>query len=164
MREVPGSIPGTAHLCKPKPCRFASSFFSQGLCKLRARVFYALGRINPSMVLQCTRPHRLVVRTSRCGRDNPGSTPGAVILNGTAPADLRIPCCRLRCNDRQSTYTWPGSNWRPSACEADVIATRPQVLLIAYCERQSLRQHRAAAMLSLRTCVVEPQVDTLPPR
>jgi hypothetical protein len=25
------------------------------------------------------------------------------------------------------TYTWPGSNWRPSACEADVIATRPQV-------------------------------------
>ena len=24
-------------------------------------------------------PHRLVVRTSRCGRDNPGSTPGAVI-------------------------------------------------------------------------------------
>ena len=26
------------------------------------------------------------------------------------------------------TYTWPGSNWRPSACKADVIATRPQVL------------------------------------
>ena len=25
-------------------------------------------------------------------------------------------------------YTRPGSNWRPSACEADVIATRPQVL------------------------------------
>ena len=24
-------------------------------------------------------------------------------------------------------YTWPGSNWRPSACETDVIATRPQV-------------------------------------
>ena len=24
-------------------------------------------------------------------------------------------------------YTWPGSNWRPSACWADVIATRPQV-------------------------------------
>ena len=28
-------------------------------------------------------------------------------------------------------YTWPGSNWRPSACEADVIATRPQVLVTA---------------------------------
>ena len=26
-------------------------------------------------------------------------------------------------------YTWPGSSWRPSACEADVIATRPQVLM-----------------------------------
>ena len=25
-------------------------------------------------------------------------------------------------------YTWPGASWRPSACEADVIATRPQVL------------------------------------
>ena len=27
----------------------------------------------------------------------------------------------------RENYTWPGSNWRPSACEADVIATRPQV-------------------------------------
>ena len=27
-------------------------------------------------------------------------------------------------------YTWPGSNWRPSACEADVIATRPQVHVV----------------------------------
>ena len=26
-------------------------------------------------------------------------------------------------------YIWPGSNWRPSACEADVIATRPQMQL-----------------------------------
>ena len=33
-----------------------------------------------------------------------------------------------RCTTLLSTYTWPGSNWRPSACEADVIATRPQVL------------------------------------
>ena len=30
---------------------------------------------------------------------------------------------------RDVKYTWPGSSWRPSACEADVIATRPQVLL-----------------------------------
>ena len=28
---------------------------------------------------------------------------------------------------KNSIYTWPGSNWRPPACEADVIATRPQV-------------------------------------
>ena len=42
---------------------------------------------------------------------------------------------RERCQDARvdhlrriaSKYTWPGSNWRPSACEADVIATRPQV-------------------------------------
>ena len=29
--------------------------------------------------------------------------------------------------DAMMSYTWPGSDWRPSACEADVIATRPQV-------------------------------------
>ena len=32
-------------------------------------------------------------------------------------------------NNEVMKYTWPGSNWRPSACEADVVATRPQVLL-----------------------------------
>ena len=31
----------------------------------------------------CHGPHRLVVRTSRCGRDNPGSTPGVDILRVT---------------------------------------------------------------------------------
>ena len=28
---------------------------------------------------------------------------------------------------RHQKYTWPGPSWQPSACEADVIATRPQV-------------------------------------
>ena len=32
-------------------------------------------------------------------------------------------------NKEVTKYTWPGSNWRPSACEADVVAARPQVLL-----------------------------------
>ena len=31
-------------------------------------------------LLRGQRPHRLVVRTSRCGRDNPDSTPGVVIF------------------------------------------------------------------------------------
>ena len=35
--------------------------------------------------------------------------------------------CKAGCECKRK-YTWPGSNWRPSACEADVIATRPQVL------------------------------------
>ena len=35
------------------------------------------------------------------------------------------PCSRL--HPVGMDYTWPGSSWRPSACEADVIATRPQV-------------------------------------
>ena len=44
-------------------------------------------------------------------------------------------------------YTWPGSNWRPSACEADVIATRPQVLDIMLCVldvRNYLRENVSA--------------------
>ena len=43
------------------------------------------------------RPHRLVVRTSRCGRDNPGSTPGAVM------------CWVLHvfARDRGATSEWP---------------------------------------------------------
>ena len=32
----------------------------------------------PAIFRHPSRPHRLVVRTSRCGRDNPRSTPGAV--------------------------------------------------------------------------------------
>ena len=40
------------------------------------------------------------------------------------------PCCASSVVDARFTgaYTWPGLNWRPSACEADVIATRPQLL------------------------------------
>ena len=34
-------------------------------------------------------PHRLVVRTSRCGRDNPGSTPGEDIWVGSRASQLR---------------------------------------------------------------------------
>ena len=33
-----------------------------------------------------------------------------------------------------SVYTSPGLNWRPSACEADVMATRPEVLAMLVCE------------------------------
>ena len=34
-------------------------------------------------------------------------------------------------NAHLKKYTRPGSNWRPSACEADVIATRPLVPMLA---------------------------------
>ena len=38
----------------------------------------ALGQVGPLSCISASPqgPHRLVVRTSRCGRDNPGSTPG----------------------------------------------------------------------------------------
>ena len=42
-----------------------------------------------------------------------------------ARRETEVNICRQRA---PQNYTWPGSNWRPSACEADVIATRPQVL------------------------------------
>ena len=36
-------------------------------------------------------PHRLVVRTSRCGRDNPGSTPGVDNMQS-----IKSACAKLR--------------------------------------------------------------------
>ena len=33
------------------------------------------------LCMSASGPHRLVVRTSRCGRDNPGSTPGEDIFS-----------------------------------------------------------------------------------
>lgn len=48
--------------------------------------------------------------------------PGAAHLGNTRLHAPRAVKRVLLC-----TYTQPGSNWRPSACEADVIATRPQV-------------------------------------
>ena len=47
------------------------------------------------------------------------ATGGAVLVS--------FGCRCLLAPPRVESYTWPGSNWRPSACEADVIATRPQV-------------------------------------
>ena len=38
-----------------------------------------------------------------------------------ASADEGITFCLI-------THPWPGSSWRPPACGADVVATRPQVL------------------------------------
>ena len=43
--------------------------------------------------------------------------------------------------DCRKTCTWPGSNWRPSACEADVIVTRPQVLDCARLFCREMKNH-----------------------
>jgi hypothetical protein len=69
--------PGQA---KPKPMR--------GACFGLAPATLAAG------VARCVRqgPHRLVVRTSRCGRDNPGSTAGVDIFKTTHfPASAPAP-------------------------------------------------------------------------
>ena len=74
-----------------------------------------------------------------------------------APKKLGSPYLLNNCTYvRNLKYTWPESSWRPSACEADVIATIPQVLLkllTMYCcgvqgLRLSLEQNQALMVLS----------------
>ena len=65
------------------------------------------------------------------------STASSIEMSTTLPRfqafafQQAVLCCGMRgpFQRQEESYTWPGSNWRPSACEADVIATRPQVLL-----------------------------------
>ena len=47
-------------------------------------------------------PYRLVVRTSRCGRDNPGSTPGEDMYCVSAPRSFL-------------GVAWRGQQWRSIA-------------------------------------------------
>ena len=49
-------------------------------------------------------------------------------------------------------YTRPGSNWRPSACEADVIATRPQVLGCGTCAIPTNKKSLCASGSSDQIC------------
>ena len=52
-------------------------------------------------------------------------------MGGRRSCSLRqVAQCWTDAREKQ-IYTRPGSNWRPSACEADVIATRPLVQVIA---------------------------------
>ena len=49
------------------------------------------------VLCSCQRPHRLVVRTSRCGRDNPGSTPGVVMEQQRVLQDPTVGICLCVC-------------------------------------------------------------------
>ena len=62
-------------------------------------------------------------------RRGPARAEPSVKWGGPSKDNMRrtIPALSLCAKARVQEYTWPGSNWRPSACEADVIATRPQV-------------------------------------
>jgi hypothetical protein len=65
---------------------------------------------------------------------------------GAAPAIASTRVGAIHARHVVKAYTWPGSNWRPSACEADVIATRPQVLLTP-CHRRGLLGLFASAVV-----------------
>ena len=59
---------------------------------------------------------------------------GATLLKIPREENFSVAYCKSAWGTRHSdktkpcrNYTRPGSNWRPSACEADVIATRPQM-------------------------------------
>ena len=58
------------------------------------------GTLDSNSVITCgasliSSPHRLVVRTSRCGRDNPGSNPGVDTLVGWQCCPCLASCCVL---------------------------------------------------------------------
>jgi hypothetical protein len=65
-----------------------------------------------------------------------GSIPSAPIFERMHNTNMRIAQLKTStCAQRfvfgpcifEKNYTRPGSNWRPSACAADVVATRPLV-------------------------------------
>ena len=63
------------------------------------------------------RPHRLVVRTSRCGRDNPGSTPGVVNLTCAQSASIdNAKACRDYDSHYYKLFNQHLLNAGPSAC------------------------------------------------
>ena len=64
---------------------------------------------------------------------------------GFEPHSCHLAAVLAAASHNNQTYTWPGSNWRPSACEADVIATRPQVLVEK--SRRALFKHIPPANL-----------------
>ena len=59
-------------------------------------------------------------RSGRPGRERDRRSRSCAKPRPSIPAPPGLP-------PTEGEYTWPGSNWRPSACWADVIATRPQV-------------------------------------
>ena len=71
--EVPGSIPGHG--------TFSSmlDFWRVVCCCTPGSMLY-----KPCRVCSASCLHRLAVRTSRCGRDNPGSNPGVDIFSFVA--------------------------------------------------------------------------------
>ena len=76
-------------------------------------------------------PQRLLLSMTRCPLLLAANVPFAARLPFQLPPSPRSHCVRVVAAwalRPPENYTWPGSNWRPSACEADVIATRPQVL------------------------------------
>ena len=62
-------------------------------------------------------PHRLVVRTSRCGRDNPGSTPGVDILLE------RLSICTPH-NNASLCHTWKQNVLAAGECEGENLCAQ----------------------------------------
>ena len=122
------------------------------LCFLEFALPFTCGRVNmcsacPTLLYSicnqtsaAKRPHRLVVRTSRCGRDNPGSTPGVVIFpvhqlsqaskqqySGFFPVDAWAERWR-RFHAEARAFLWPPHRYlqqvllaRESVMQADLI-------------------------------------------
>ena len=82
----------------------------QCLCGVSDRMFFGFSLLVRSGVASVS---------STNGR--PASVTGGLrlsVASGPASSD----------SAKHQKYTWPGSNWRPSACEVDVIAAKPHML------------------------------------
>ena len=101
-----------------KDCRFESCQDQVLLCSIHWHVLIPWCFCSPRPHPAPARPASPSLAWPRQASPDPQTSPRLALplIRNFAP----------RCNGK---YTWPGSNWRPSACEADVIATRPQVLL-----------------------------------
>ena len=106
-------------------------------------------------------PHRLVVRTSRRGRDNPGSTPGVDIFwgacNGRTAKHMRCQVHYSCCNGHEEegsdwdvipkqSISFPG--WGP--CSNATKLTKHRRLLFSClprtCARKRIQRHASAGM------------------
>ena len=56
--------------------------------------------------------------------------------------------CKFGANSTTMHYIQPGSNWRPSACGADVIATRPWMLILKSVMGAGEQPRQARVLLS----------------
>ncbi len=121
LPRQPRSLPGRLELPTLRLTASRSNQLSYGSQAMRqalriCRTMVRVNRPRQSSAKQnkcacgACRPHRLVARTSRCGRDNPGSTPGAVIVGAPVVVSDGPPDAR-QARTRSVGNVWHGDSF-----------------------------------------------------